>query len=269
VATFTGERPGRAAGYEYDHSRHQVAYRAVGDLVAGKVVVDAGAGDGAGTAMLARRAARVIGLDYHEASVARARRDHGGPRIEFRVADLGDAWPVEGADVAVAFQIIEHFEDDDGFVRRALEAVRPGGVVVMTTPNRLRSFSENPYHVREYTGDELRELLGRHSSDVDLKGVFGNAKVTAFDERRKAEVDRWLRLDPLRLRDRLPRRVVEAAFATLSTAVRRRASGSRRRPHDPITTDDFELRDGDLDGCLDLFAVVRTAPPGRGVPVTS
>lgn len=255
MVVFTGERPGRGPGYEYDDSRHRVAYTAVAPLVTGRVVVDAGSGDGAGTALLARSAARVIGLDHHAPSVARATRDHGGSDVEFRVADLAAPWPAEAADVVVAFQILEHFEDDAAFVRHALQAVRPGGTVVLTTPNRLQSFSENPYHVREYAPDELQRLLAAQAETVELQGVFGNDRVAAFDARRKAQVEKWLRMDPWHLRDRLPRPVVEAAFAGLSTLVRRRASGGART-EDPITVDDFEVRDGPLEESLDLFAVV-------------
>lgn len=256
MAGFTGERPGRGPGYEYDNSRHQVAYRAVAQLVADQLVVDAGSGDGVGTARLAETASHVVGLDHHEPSVQQAREQHRVPGIEFRTADLSRPWPVQGADAVVAFQIIEHFEDDDAFVRHALDAVRPGGTVVLTTPNRLRSFSENPYHVREYTAPELRALLERHGADVELRGVYGNDRVAAFDERRRIEVERWLRLDPLRLRDHLPDRFVEWAFAMLSTLVRRRASGSDA-DQAPISVDDFEVRDGDLHQALDLMATVR------------
>jgi 2-polyprenyl-3-methyl-5-hydroxy-6-metoxy-1,4-benzoquinol methylase len=262
---FSGERPGRGPGYDYDDSRHQVVYRHVLDLVAGRTVVDAGAGDGAGSAVLATVAAHVTGLDHHAPSVAAATREHGRAGLEFRHADLADPWPVRGADVVVAFQIIEHFEDDHAFVAHALDAVAPGGLVVITTPNVRMTFSENPWHVREYRAEELTALLAAHSDDVDVLGVFGNDRVAAFDRRRRAEVDKWLRLDPLRLRDRLPRPVVEWAFATLSTVVRRRASGAGGRPVDgdggrddgPITIDDFEVRPGDLEECLDFFALVR------------
>lgn len=253
MTRFTGERPGRGPGYEYDDSRHRVAYLHAATLVEGLVVVDAGTGDGDGAALLARTAERVVGLDHHRGVLEQARRDH--PEVTFVEADLDQPWPVADADLVVALQVVEHFEDDDAFVQRALAAVRPGGTVLLTTPNRLRSFSENPYHVREYTAAELRTLLERHGADVQLHGVFGNERVAAFDERRRAAVAWWLRLDPLRLRERLPPAVVERAFALLSTLVRRRAS--ERGTSEPITVDDFEVRAGDLDTCLDLVAMVR------------
>lgn len=271
MVTFSGERPGRGTGYEYDDSRHQVAYEYAMGLVTGRVVVDAGSGDGAGTALLATTAASVTGLDHHEPSVAAALDAHGQPTVDFLHADLGEPWPIDDADVVVAFQIIEHFDDDDAFVDRALASVVPGGCVLITTPNVIHTFSENPYHVREYRPEELMALLARHSDDVEVLGVYGNERVAAFDRRRQAEVQRWLRLDPWRLRDRLPRPIVEFAFATLSTLVRRRASVGERgggAPSDDgsaasvapvgskLTVADFEVRPGDLDECLDFFAIV-------------
>lgn len=256
MGAFTGERPGRGPGYDYDDSRHRVAYLAAEPLVAGRDVVDAGSGDGVGAAILATSASSVAGLDYHEPSVLAARATHGSTAVTFEVADLGRPWPVRDADVAVAFQIIEHFDDDHAFVDHALAAVRPGGRVVITTPNRLTTFSDNPYHVREYVADELHTLLAAHADEVDLRGVHGNERVATFDRARRAEVQRWLRLDPWGLRDRLPSRLVEVAFAGLSTVVRRRASAASGMGAAPITVDDFTVRHGDLDTCLDFFAVV-------------
>lgn len=265
---FSGERPGRGAGYEYDDSRHQVAYLHAATLVDGLMVVDAGSGDGQGTMVLAASASHVTGLDYHESSVAAANVGLGSSTVDFIHADLATTWPVQDADAVVAFQIIEHFDDDNGFVERALNAVKPGGKVIITTPNIVQTFSENPYHVREYRAEELRTLLTAHSDEVQLLGVFGNQRVAEFDRHRKAEVQRWLRLDPWRLRDRLPRRVVEVAFATLSTLVRRRASAAATSGRTggqpaaqvvaggPITVNDFEIGEGDLDACLDYFAIV-------------
>lgn len=255
MTTFTGERPGRGPGYEYDHARHQIAYDVVAGMVDGEVVVDAGSGDGTGASLFAERASRVVGLDHHAGAVAEATRVHGSSHVAFEQADLAAPWPVEDADTVVALQVIEHIEDDDAFVRHAMAALRPGGRLLLTTPNRLLTFSDNPWHVREYTAEQLRSLLARHG-EVELRGVFGNDRVTAFDERRRAEVQRWLRLDPWNLRSRLPRAVVDPLFATLSTVVRRRASAGGGPDAAPIEVSDFEVRDGDLDACLDLFAVV-------------
>ena len=222
-------------------------------------MVDAGSGDGEGAALLARSARRVVGLDYHRGALEQARQAH--PDVVFVEADLAAPWPVADADMVVTLQVVEHFEDDDAFVERALASVRPGGTVLLTTPNRLQSFSENPHHVREYTAPELQALLERHGDDVQVQGVFGNERVAAFDARRRAEVEKWLRLDPLRLRERLPNWLVERAFGVLSTIVRRGASaGGDTDAAAPIRIEDFEVRAADpqeLDEALDLLATVR------------
>ncbi len=93
---------------------------------------------------------------------------------------------------------------------------------MLTTPNRLMSVSENPVHVREYTAEELAALLQPIFSRVELGSVVCSERVRAFDEERRRQVQRILRLDPLGLRHYLPTAVMHFAFAHLGALVRRR-----------------------------------------------
>jgi len=253
VGQVTGERPGWGEGYDYDESRHLVAYRWAVGLAAGRRVLDAGCGEGFGTVLLAEAGGDVVGLDRAPAAIAAARGRWSRPGLAFRVGDLAAE---DGRyDLVTCFQVLEHQRGDHAFVRHLASLLAPGGALVLTTPNVLRSFSENPHHVREYRPGELRDLLGRTFAEVTLHGVTGNARVTAFDAGRERAVRRVLALDPLGLRHRLPAPVVAFAFARLSGVVRRRAR--RAVPADPITPDDFAVRDDALDDALDLLAVCR------------
>ena len=124
---------------------------------------------------------------------------------------------------------------------------------MITTPNRLQSFSENPCHVREYTPEELRTLLSGTFGSVELLGVYGNEKVVEFDRNRKRAVENVLRLDPLGIRRLLPEPVLHFVFARLGQLVRRvahRSVGETR-----ISPADFRVEAGDLDTALDLVAL--------------
>lgn len=253
MGQVTGERPGWGEGYDYDESRHLVAYRWAAGLAAGRRVLDAGCGEGFGTVLLADAGGDVVGLDRAADAVAAAGRRRARPGLAFR---LGDLTAETGRyDLVVNFQVLEHQHDDHGFVRRLAGLLAPGGTLVLTTPNVLRSFSENPHHVREYRPEELRTLLRRTFGEVTLLGVHGNARVAAFDAGRERAVRRVLALDPLGLRHRLPEPVTAFAFARLSGVVRRRAR--RSAPADPITPADFAVRDDAVDDALDLLAVCR------------
>jgi len=254
--TYTGERPGWGEGFEYDYSRHVAAYRYVATLAGGRSVLDAGCGEGFGTQTLADVAERVLGVDYSPVAVGECRRLWKKPNLRFERLDLTtpDGF-AETFDLVVNFQVIEHIDDPLPFLHGLRERLAPGGRLVLTTPNRLRTISENPYHVREYTPAELHALLSGVFDDVEVLGVHGNAKVEEFDAGRARAVRRILRLDPLGLRRLLPEKLLLFAFARLARVVRRAAAGSTSSPASPITPDDFFVTAGGVEQALDLVAV--------------
>ena len=138
----------------------------------------------------------------------------------------------------------DNYIDPYFFFSEAARVLKPGGHLLLTTPNRLTSLSENPYHVREYTADELTELLSGVFSSVEMSGTFGNQKVTDFDAGREKAVKRIMALDPLGLRKLLPSSLINFAFAKLSVLVRRQARGNidvAVAGGDGITIDDFSI----------------------------
>src|SRR6185295_14061857 len=100
-------------------------------------LVDVGCGGGALWNALRDRFDRYCGLD--------AVRYDGLPAdAEFHQVDLdSSSWPIaEGeADVVTAVETIEHLENPWAFVRSLARIVKPGGWVVVTTPNQLSLLS--------------------------------------------------------------------------------------------------------------------------------
>ena len=96
-------------------------YRLAAQLAPGRRVLDAGSGEGYGTAILAAAgAASAVGIDLDEESVAHARERYGPM---FQAADAADL-PFDDAsfDLVVCFETIEHLDDDVG----ALPRIPPG-----------------------------------------------------------------------------------------------------------------------------------------------
>ena len=253
----TGERPGRGEGFAYDEARHLAAYLFARELARGGDVLDAGCGEGFGTVLLAETARRVTGIDYSPAAVAAAAAAYRGPNLEFRRLDVNELLGLGlRFDVITNFQVIEHLPDPPTFLRAVRSALRDDGVLVLTTPNRLTSTSENPYHLREYTSDELAVLLRSLFGSVELRSMMGNAKVQAFETARAGQVQRILRLDPLGLRHRLPQRLVRFAFGKLSGLVRRRVADQDATTH-TIQPEDFTVVEENRPDALDLVALCR------------
>ncbi|OMC03186.1 SAM-dependent methyltransferase [Mycobacterium sp. NS-7484] len=173
---LTGERtiPGLAEE-NYWFRRHEVVYRRLADRCAGRDVLEAGCGEGYGADLLADVARKVIALDYDEATVAHVRARY--PRVEIRHGNLAEL-PLadQSVDAVVNFQVIEHLWDQGQFVSECFRVLRPGGVFLVSTPNRItfspgRDTPLNPFHTRELNAAELTELL--HDAGFQIEGVYG------------------------------------------------------------------------------------------------
>ncbi|MGD9265032.1 MAG: class I SAM-dependent methyltransferase, partial [Lysobacterales bacterium] len=134
---FTGERfmPGLAGeiGYEHWH-RYVVARR----FCEAKTVLDVACGEGYGSHMLAAVANHVTGVDISEDAVAHATGQYGGrENLEFIQGDCEKLpLPDNSVDVAVSLETIEHLEAQEAFVGELRRVLKPGGLLVMSSPNK-------------------------------------------------------------------------------------------------------------------------------------
>jgi 2-polyprenyl-3-methyl-5-hydroxy-6-metoxy-1,4-benzoquinol methylase len=249
--TFTGERLHEGDElFAVDLARHRAAYEIARERLPRGWVLDLGCGSGYGSASLAEGCARVVGLD-------RVRPDAGsragGARfVRARLEGLPFARGV--FELVVSFQVIEHFADPTLYVDALAELVRLDGSVLVTTPNRLTSDGVNPYHAHEYVADELAACLGRRFARVEVLGIGASEPVRRYLEARSRRIQRIVRLDPLRLRERLPRALVERLFAGFALLVRRRTSASEGAPD--ASWRDFPVGPA-ADDSIDLLAVCR------------
>jgi SAM-dependent methyltransferase len=183
---LTGERtvPG-IARENYWFRRHLVVYEAVAPRCRG-VVLEAGCGEGYGADLLAGGAARVLALDYDAQAIAHVGRRY--PGVAAARANLVGL-PVRdgGVDAVVSLQVVEHLWDQGRFLRECRRVLRPGGELVVSTPNRLtfspgRDTPLNPFHTRELAAAELTELLVEaRFADVVVLGLHHGPRLCALD----------------------------------------------------------------------------------------
>jgi SAM-dependent methyltransferase len=240
---LTGERtvPGLAEE-NYWFRRHEVVYQQLIDRCAGRHVLEAGSGEGYGADLIAGVARRVVGLDYDDSAVAHVKARY--PRVDMRRGNLADL-PFEAGtfDVVVNFQVIEHLWDQGQFVAECARVLRPSGVLLMSTPNRItfspgRDTPINPFHTRELNAAELTELLTDNGFGIEgVYGVFHGPRLAELDARHGGSI----------IDAQIDRALADAPWpADLLADV---AS---------IRTDDFDLVEAsarDIDASLDLVAI--------------
>ena len=240
---LTGERTVPGLDIEnYWFRRHEVVYQRLADRCTGRDVLEAGFGEGYGADLLAGVARRVTGVDYDDSAVAHVRARY--PRVEVVQGNLADLpLPDASVDVVVNFQVIEHLWDQSQFVAECRRVLRPGGLLLMSTPNRI-TFTPgsdtpvNPFHTRELNAAELAELLTGAGFRIDgLYGVFHGPRLLEMDIRHGGSI----------IGAQIARALADAPWpAELAADVA------------AVRTEDFDLLradERDIDDSLDLVAI--------------
>jgi len=207
VLTLTGERTIPGLDIEnYWFRRHEVVYQRLAERCVGADVLEAGCGEGYGADLIADVARRVIAVDYDESAVAHVRARY--PRVDVMQANLAQLpLPDASVDIVVNFQVIEHLWDQTQFVVECARVLRPSGLLMMSTPNRItfspgRDTPINPFHTRELNAGELAELLiGGGFSEVSISGLFHGPRLREMDARHggsiiDAQIARAMAADP-------------------------------------------------------------------------
>lgn len=164
--TFTGERfmPEVAGQIAFEHLHR---YHFAAKFCAGKQVLDVACGEGYGSQILSGVASGVTGIDISADAVAHAEGRYGSERLRFIEASAA-LLPLEddSMDVVVSFETIEHHDQHEEMLAEIRRVLRPGGVMILSSPNKqyysIEPGYSNPYHVKELFRHELVALVGRH-----------------------------------------------------------------------------------------------------------
>ena len=248
----TAERvSNRDASYNYVFQRSILAYYKAAELVQGDVL-EIGTGMGYGVEVVAPSTKRYVTIDKSCAYNVELPSNAEFRQMAVSPLDFAD----ESFDYVISFQVIEHIEQDHEFVKEVCRVLRKGGAFIVSTPNAPMSLTRNPWHVREYTSQELKELLSKDFSQVEMMGVKGNEKIMEYYEANRRGVERITRFDILDLQHRLPRWMLQIPYDILNRLNRRRLLNQNNELTSSITMDDYHV--GPVsDDCFDLYFIAR------------
>ena len=216
------------------HQRLLFAYIKAAEIVSGNLL-EIGCGVGRGIEELQKSVENYTAIDKNETLIDKLSKQY--PSYTFLSGNIPPLSSLESAayDVVVSFQVIEHIQKDKEYLKEIHRVLKPGGKAIITTPNRLRSFTRNPWHVREYTPEQLEKLSLKYFSIVDVHGVYGNEKVEKYYKQNEESVKKYTRFDVLNMQWWLPAPLL-------------------RIPYD-IHHSDYLLKEG-ANNSLDLFYIM-------------
>lgn len=204
---LTGERTVPGIPEEnYWFRRHEVVYMDLLGHCADALVVDAGFGEGYGADLISRTAKHVIGVDYDASAAAHVARRYPSVSVlrgNLATLPLADA----SVDAVVNFQVIEHLWDQKQFLDECFRVLKPGGRLLISTPNRItfspgRDTPLNPFHTRELNAAEMTELLTDSRFEVEsMTGVHHGPRLRMLDAKHggsiiDAQIERALAGEP-------------------------------------------------------------------------
>jgi 2-polyprenyl-3-methyl-5-hydroxy-6-metoxy-1,4-benzoquinol methylase len=209
VATDVERRARQSLGRSDDWIYTAVA-RLLADRHAGGILADVGCGSGALWRAVSGVFTRAIGIDA-------VHYDGLPDNVDFRAADLDSArLPLDdgSVDVAAAVEVIEHLENPRAFVRELVRIVRPGGWIVVTTPNQISALSLLTLVVKGRFSAFQDAAYPAHRTallEIDLHRIASECRLRdhaiEFTRRGRVPLTRWhypqalARLSPRRLSD--------------------------------------------------------------------
>ena len=237
------------------HQRLFKAYIIAGEHVYGDVL-EVGCGEGRGIPVLLNHSKSFTAVDKMEEVMADLQIKYpSGKFLSMNIPPLRELKD-NSFDSVVSFQVIEHIDDDVLYLKEIHRVLKPGGVALITTPNRSMSLSRNPWHIREYLPGQLKSMASNIFRTVEMKGITGNEKVMEYYEQNKRSVKRITQFDIFNLQYRLPASVLKIPYEILNRWNRNKLQSNANGLVTNIHHDDYIIVE-DATNALDLLLMVK------------
>lgn len=168
-------------GNEWLKLHHEAIYKLLYPYIKGKKILDAGCGCGLGSWIWANNGADYIeAYDFSKEALNFAQKNYSSQKIKFRQLDFNiEKIPrTNYFDIVCSIEVIEHLKNYNFYFRNIYHSLKKGGILFLTTPNALLSPQNNQFHIKEFTPQELEELLKKYDFEIIEKYGLNVNKVS-------------------------------------------------------------------------------------------
>lgn len=161
-------------------------------------VVELGSGTGKNSEWLITKAKFVIGLDFSEEMLNKAKSKIASDKIRFQIADLKKPWPIQNnfADLITCSLTLEHIKDLDFIFNQASQKLKTNGRLFVCELHPARQYLGSKAKYETEKGIEELEVFVHHISDYILAAKNNSFTMIElnewFDNQRENEVPRLI-----------------------------------------------------------------------------
>lgn len=142
-------------------------------------ILDIGSGVGTIDFYLASKGKKVTGIEISRNAVDIAKKNAKFFKLDKQIEYINSAFPYKikkkDYDLVLFSEVIEHLENDEKALNDIRNVLKPGGLLVITTPSKnaplyrlglLDNFEKEVGHLRRYTLEELKALVEKNGFKV-------------------------------------------------------------------------------------------------------
>lgn len=148
------------------------------------VILEGACGFGYGAAYLSDKCKKMYATDISEENIEYAKNAYKGYKnIKWEVSDVcALPYKDEMFDLYTSFETMEHISIDnvEKYLYEAARVLKKNGKFIISTPNKEKRLNiNNPFHIKEYTENEVELLLKKYFKEVSYyfenNYVFNNS----------------------------------------------------------------------------------------------
>ncbi|WP_395051088.1 class I SAM-dependent methyltransferase [Flavobacterium sp.] len=152
---------------------HLHRYALASEYIKDKVVLDIACVEGYGSNLMIKKASYIYSVDIDEETMQVAKHKYKKSNLEFLTGSTSSIPLANNSiDVVVSFETIEHHDEHDEMVKEIKRVLKPNGLLIISTPDKLYASDSNEhhneFHIKELYKHEFKDLISKNFDNVQL-----------------------------------------------------------------------------------------------------